>query len=32
MEEKLLTNLKNWAVHVIGLEMLLQWIKIYQNP
>ena len=32
MEKKLSTNLKNWAVPAIGPEMLLRWMKIYQNP
>ena len=27
----LLINLKKLDVHVIGQEMLLQWMKIYQN-
>jgi valyl-tRNA synthetase len=27
----ILINLKNLVVHVIGLEMHLQWMKIYQN-
>ena len=31
MDISLSINLKNLDVHVIGLEMILQWMKIYHN-